>query len=82
VDKVERPEIEPWTRPGVTISSFAAAHDDESATFVELPLDTPESAVAPYVEQAIRELFLKFGGYRMPSQAIEHWVRRLIERKL
>jgi len=51
-------------------------------SFVELPLGTPESAVAPYVDQATRELFVLFGGYRYPSAAIEEWVRRIVERKL
>jgi hypothetical protein len=45
-------------------------------------MDTPASAIAPYVEQAIRELFVVFGGYRMQSVVIEKWVRRLVERKL
>jgi hypothetical protein len=51
-------------------------------TFVELSLDTPAAAIAPYVDQAVRGLFVLFGGYRIPLEAIEHWVRRLIERQL
>ena len=66
----------------VPISAHATAQDDSVTTFVELPLDAPESAVAPYVDQATRELFVLFGGYRFPSAAIENWVRRLVERKL
>jgi hypothetical protein len=51
-------------------------------TFVELSLDTPASAIAPYVELAVRDLFVLFGGYSLPSAAIENWVSRLVERKL
>ena len=69
-----------WSNPAVTVSSFDAAHDADVTTFVELPMDTPENAIAPYVEQAIRGLFVLFGGDQFPLQSIEHWVRRLIER--
>ena len=51
-------------------------------TYVEVPLETPVNAIAPYVEQAIRRLFVLFGVYVMPSAAIEHWVQRLTERVL
>jgi hypothetical protein len=63
-------------RPGRT------AHDNLATTFVELPQDTAVSAIAPYVQRAIRELFVLFDGYSFPDDAIEHWVQRLIERKL
>jgi hypothetical protein len=47
-----------------------------------MPLITPVSAIAPYVEQALRPLFALLGGYVFPGSAIEHWVQRLLERKL
>jgi hypothetical protein len=80
--KLKGRRLQPWANPMVPISAYATAQDDSVTTFVELPLDTPESAVAPYVDQATRELFVLFGGYRFPSAAIENWVRRLVERKL
>jgi hypothetical protein len=80
--KLKGRRLEPWANPAVPISATGTAQDDTVTTFVELLLDTPESAVAPYVDQATRELFALFGGYRFPSAAIEHWVRRLVERKL
>jgi hypothetical protein len=58
------------------------ATDDDVETFVEVPAGTPASAIAPYVEEATRDLFLAFGGYTFPPDAIENWVKRLIERKL
>jgi hypothetical protein len=73
---------EPWANPGAHISAYGTVQDDTVTTFIELPLDTPESAVAPYVHEATRELFVLFGGYRFPSTAIEDWVRRLVERRL
>jgi hypothetical protein len=80
--KLRGRQLVPWANPGVAISSFEVAHDDEVTTFVELPLDTSPTAIAPAVEQAVRELFVMFGGYQLPSSAIEHWVRRLVERQL
>ena len=80
--KLKGRQLEPWANSVVPISAFGTAQDDTVTTFVELPLDTPESAVAPYVDQATRDLFVLFGGYRFPSAAIEDWVRRLAERRL
>jgi hypothetical protein len=75
-------QLVPWANPGVLISSYEVAHDDEVTTFVELPLDTSPTAIAPAVEQAVREVFILFGGYELPSNAIEQWVRKLIGRQL
>ena len=58
------------------------AVDDTVETFVELPLDTPASAIAPYVETVVNDLFARFDGYHMRIDAIEEWVKRLIERRL
>jgi hypothetical protein len=80
--KLKGRELEPWSYPLITISSYGSAQDDEMTTFVELSLDTPASAIAPYVELAVRDLFVLFGGYSLPSAAIENWVSRLVERKL
>jgi hypothetical protein len=75
-------QLDCWSNPMVPISSTDRAHDDVAETFVEIPLITPVNAIAPYVEQAIRDLFVLFGGYVMPTGAVENWVYRLIERKL
>jgi len=80
--KLKGRQLEPWANPGVTINAYGTAQDDTVTTFVELPLDTPGSAVAPHVDEATRELFVLFGGYQFPSAAIENWVRRLVERRL
>jgi hypothetical protein len=74
--------LDSWSNPIVPISSYGTAHDDSVDAHVEIPLDTPVNAIAPYVEQALRPLFVLFGGYVMPSAAIEHWVQRMVERRL
>jgi hypothetical protein len=63
-----------WSNPMVPISVTGRAHDDVAETFVEVPLITPANALAPYVEQAVRELFVLFGGYTFPTAATEEWV--------
>jgi len=80
--KLKGRDLHPWANPLTTISALDVAHDDEVTTFVEMPLDTPPSAIAPYVDEATKPLFVLFGGYRLPSAATEHWVRRLIERRM
>jgi hypothetical protein len=80
--KLKGRELKTWANPSVLISAYEAAHDDEVTTYVELSLDTPVTAISPSVEQAVQDLFVLFGGYRLPSNAIEHWVQRLVERKL
>jgi hypothetical protein len=80
--KLKGRTLNPWANPLVVISSYDVAHDDEVTTYVELPLDTSPTAIAPAVEQAVRELFVLFSGYQLPSNAIEQWVRKLVERQL
>jgi hypothetical protein len=80
--KLHGRQLTPWANPWVTISSFDVAHDDNVTTFVEVPLETSPTAIAPAVERAVRELFILFGGYQLPSNAIEQWVRKLVERQL
>jgi hypothetical protein len=71
-----------WANPTVHISDGHSATDSEAQMFVEVPAGTPISAIAPYVEQATRDLFLAFDGYTLPNEAYEEWVKRLVERKL
>jgi hypothetical protein len=80
--KLSGRELTSWARPMVGISPNHFAVDDSAEKFVELPLDTPASAIAPYVEKVVNDLFSAFAAYQMPQQAIEEWVKRLIERRL
>jgi Schlafen, AlbA_2 len=56
------------------------ASDDQATSFVVLPLDTSPSALAPYVEKAVKVLFAKFRGYAMPMAQVENMLRRLMDR--
>jgi hypothetical protein len=75
-------KLEAWANSGVYISAYERTATDAVTSYVEVPLDTPLSAIAPVVETVVRQLFVQFGGYQFPSKAIEDWTRKLIERRL
>jgi hypothetical protein len=75
-------KLEPWVNRGVYISAHEKTGTDSVTSYVEVPLDTPLSAIAPAVDTVVRQLFVQFGGYQLPTQSIEDWTRKLIERKL
>jgi hypothetical protein len=58
------------------------AHDAEARSFVDVPLDTPPTALAPYVSRAVSSLFSAFDGYVPSQKLVEDCVRRVIERKM
>jgi len=74
--------LETWANPGVYISAHGRTATDVLISYAEVPLDTPVNAIAPAVETVVRELFVQFGGYQLPTKAIEDWTRKLIERRL
>jgi hypothetical protein len=80
--KLKGRKLMPWVRSDVIFSRGRFAHQDEVSSFVEIPADTPVSAIAPYVEQATRDLFILFDGFTFPLQPLEEWIDRLIHRKL
>jgi hypothetical protein len=51
-------------------------------SFVEVPIETPHAAVAPYVAAAVAPLLAAFDGYSAPADLVETSVRKLIERKM
>jgi hypothetical protein len=72
-----------WANRQAYLSAdYGPAHEDEVTSYIELSLDTPITAISPAVDQATQDLFVLFDGFRMPVTSIEHWVQRLIERKL
>jgi hypothetical protein len=71
-----------WANPLANITSGHRAVDSTAQTYIEVPGDTALSAIGPFVDQATHDLFITFRGYRLPYSAIEHWVQRLLERRL
>jgi hypothetical protein len=58
------------------------AYDDTIDSCVQFSLDTPLSAVAQFVDEATKALFVAFDGATIPRRTIEDLVRRLFERRL
>ena len=79
--KLGNRELSSWANPMVHVTGGHTAHDDVVESFVELALDTPIPAIAPYVEQATRDLFLAFDGYTLPPNATEYWVEAVLKRQ-
>ncbi|MEH2405175.1 hypothetical protein [Nostoc sp.] len=71
-----------WANQERSIYLQGSAYQDEVLALVNLPLETPRSALAQYVNQAVSPLFAIFNGFELSIDVIEDLTRRLIERKL
>jgi hypothetical protein len=72
-----------WANPiSWGLTGAGKAHDAEARSFVDVPLDTPATALAPYVSRAVSPLFSTFDGYVPSLKLVEDCVRRVIERKM
>ncbi|WP_262032130.1 RNA-binding domain-containing protein [Microvirga sp. Mcv34] len=72
-------ELEAWAG-NTYFSEGRVAHQDTAEGYVEVPLDTPVSAIAPYVRQATANLFSAFDGFEFPIRSVEQWVTKLLTR--
>jgi hypothetical protein len=75
-------ELASWANPLVNFAPGRVAEQDRVDCYVAVPVDTPVSAIGPYVETAINQLYILFRGMEMPREAVEHWVQRFVERRL
>ena len=64
------------------LSGSGMSRDEEAGAFVDVPLDTPPTALAPYVSRAVGPLFSSFEGYVVEEATVESCVRKLIERRM
>ena len=71
-----------WANPERFISSVSASHQEAVQTIIDVPLNTPLSALATFVAQAVEPVFGTFGGHVIRHEIIEDLTRRLIERRL
>ncbi len=81
---LENRKLHPWVNVlrsvGLGGNFKSVATTAESS--VELSLDTPHSALAPYVSQAVAPLFAAFNGYQASDALIESCVRKVLERRM
>lgn len=72
-----------WANPvHWDVNESGTVHDSEATSFVVVPLDTPLTALAPFVSRAVAPLFSAFDGFDPPTKLVEDCVRRLVERKM
>lgn len=75
-------ELGSWAQPGRYISSGRQAYQDEITVLVNVPLETPLSALSEYVNQVVQPLYEVFDGFSLSKDVVEDLTRRLIERRL
>jgi hypothetical protein len=80
--KLQGRKLTSWAQPGRYISPGRSAYQDEVLALVNVPLDTPLSALSNFVNQAIQPLFEVFDGFVLSPDIVEDFTRRLIERRL
>ena len=72
-----------WTNPlRWSGGEGSQSRSGAAESYVEVPLKTPHSALAPHVGEAVAHLFVSFEGYTASLELIETCARNLIERKL
>ena len=57
------------------------AYDDEAWSEIKIPLETPNSALAQYVNLAAKPLFEVFNGYNPSPPIVEELTRKIFERR-
>lgn len=71
-----------WVNPGRHISPGRAAYQDEVITYINVPLETPLSALGDFVNKVVQPLYEIFGGFSLSLEVVEDLTQRLIQRKL
>ncbi|MGO9954327.1 MAG: ATP-binding protein, partial [Dissulfurispiraceae bacterium] len=80
--KLRGRKLSSWANPGRIISHGRSAYQDDVLSFVEVPLETPLSALGDYVNKVVQPLFEIFDGFSLSKDVVEDLTQRLIQRKL
>jgi len=80
--KLHGRKLSSWANPGRSISHGGSAYQDDVLSFVQVPLETPLSALGNYVNKVVQPLFEIFDGLSLSNNVIEDLTQRLIQRKL
>jgi hypothetical protein len=75
-------QLTSWANPGRYISPTRSAYQDEVLSFVDVPLETPLSALGEFVHKATQPVFEVFDGFSLSKDVTEDLTRRLVERRL
>ena len=65
-------ELSSWTEPAGHVPPGLICHEHEAdSPVISVPLETPISAIAPYVRTATSDLFASFGGFELNATVVE-----------
>lgn len=70
-----------WTQPGRHLRP-RTAYQDEVLSVINVPLETPLSAISQYVYEVIKKLYGVFDGFDPGPGLVEDSTKRLLERRL
>ncbi len=70
-----------WVNPDRSFRSRGRANQHQIVTTVAVPLETPLSGLAPYVEAAVKDLFALFGGMEFETRVIEGIVKESLSHR-
>ena len=79
--KLKGRELVSWVEPMRVISPRGTAYQDEVTVVVEMPLETPLSALGEFVNRAVCPLFEIFDGFVLSKDVVEDLTRKVIERR-
>jgi hypothetical protein len=80
--KLRGRELASWAQPLCSIPPRRRAYQDDFTVFVNVPLDTPLSALSSYVNQVVQPLYEVFDGFSLSEDVVEDLTRQLVERRL
>ena len=79
---LEGRKLSDWARPwGSMYPAEGESRSSVAKSFVQVPLETPHSALAPFVSIAVGPLFASFNGYEAPQKWVETCVQKMIQRQ-
>lgn len=71
-----------WMEPMRLFDSIEFSHQNKITTDATIPLDTPLTAITPYVEKIVKPLFALFGGTKIETSVIEGIVQQTVTRRM
>jgi hypothetical protein len=75
-------QLTSWAEPGRLFRGGGASQQDSKTTTALVPLETPQSAIAPYVQSLVAPLFALFGGMAFEQNVIEEIVKKTLGQRL
>ncbi len=73
-----RRQLTSWVDPGRFFRGRGVSHQNSITTGAIVPLETPQSAIAPHVEKLVAPLFALFGGMTFEPSVIEGIVSKTL----